>query len=608
MDTYVAQDIYWDLSAFFISIQDPKIKQIWDMLFIKSKEFTKKYKGNINHPNLSSQTLLDALKEYEQIGNELSKPCGYASLLFATDTADPQIGQFYQKQQELASQITVQQLFFSLELQALPESQIINLLEDPLLKNYKHPVKVMRLYSDHRLTEPEEIILEELANTGKRAWKRFFEELVSSLSFDWKKPGEEKSIVCTKEVLLNEFRNPDRSIRQSAADTFTEGLKKIEKQIVSIYNNILQEKKITDRLRKYSSPESSRHLSNELEEKIVETVMQVCDETQDLVARYYEVKKEVLGLEKLTHIDRYAPLGSTHTKMTYDEAKNLILDSFKKFHPTLEYHASQFFSQNWIDATPAPNKRGGAFCMYNTPDTHPVVFMSYLGSLSDVKTLAHELGHGVHSSLSRKQTYFNFHGTLPLAELASTLGEMIVFDKLVQTATLEDKIALYAQKIEDVFATVYRQSAMYRFEQNCHYKCREEGELTPDILRKLWQDQMQKMFGESVSLAEQHEYWWLYVSHFFASPFYVYAYSFGELLALSIYYKAKELGGEFIEKYIQVLELGGSKSPQELMQNLGIDISSKDFWYGGTKLIEQMIEDFEQFWSTYKIEHKGSKI
>lgn len=235
--------------------------------------------------------------------------------------------------------------------------------------------------------------------------------------------------------------------------------------------------------------------------------------------------------------------------------------------------------------------------MYVTPDTHPYVFVNYLGKMDDVMTLAHELGHGVHASLSRSQNYFNFHGTLPLAELASTFGEMLVFERLVSEASPKDQLALYAEKIEGIFATVFRQAAMYSFEQSAHRARRTQGELTMEDLGAIWHENLQAMFGTSVKLGEQHRSWWSYVSHFINVPFYVYAYSFGELLVLSLYQTAKKEGSAFAEKYIRLLELGGSKTPAELMETVGIDLESEEFWKGGFAAMEALIREFERLWS-----------
>jgi oligoendopeptidase F len=278
----------------------------------------------------------------------------------------------------------------------------------------------------------------------------------------------------------------------------------------------------------------------------------------------------------------------------------MVLKAFGGFSVEMQERAAEFFDKNWIDAEARKGKTGGAFCSYNTPDTHPVILQSFLNKMDDVMTLAHELGHGVHASLSRAQTYFNFHGTLPLAELASTFGEMLVFEELVAQSSPKDKLALYAGKIEGIFATVFRQAAMYQFERRIHEHRRSQGELSPEDFGYHWQEELQAMFGDSLKLGDQHRSWWMYVDHFTAVPFYVYAYSFGELLVLSLYEMAKQEGPGFADKYIEVLRLGGSKTPQELMTMLDVDLQSERFWRGGFAAMDKFLVEFENLWAAVK--------
>jgi oligoendopeptidase F len=341
-------------------------------------------------------------------------------------------------------------------------------------------------------------------------------------------------------------------------------------------------------------------MSNELSAETVETVASACEKNYNLVNRYYKVKRDILGLESLTHYDRYAPLFESDRKVEWDDAKSIVLESFDAFSPIMSERASEFFDKNWIDAAPRPGKRGGAFCSYTTPDLHPYVLMSYLGRSRDVMTLAHELGHGVHASLSREQTYFNFYGTLPMAELASTFGEMLVFEKVIANADTKESLALVGGKIEDSFATIFRQATMYRFEQKCHKHRREIGELTSADFGNYWQECISNMFGDSLELGEEHRTWWSYVGHFIASPFYVYAYSFGELLVLSLFQKYKQEGKSFADKYLGVLRCGGSMTPQQLMDQVGVNLSDPAFWQGGMNVLEGEIARFEKLWKEYK--------
>lgn len=586
--------VRWDLSSLFSSMDDPRIASGWASATRAADAFAAKYRGKIASENLTADLLLAALQELESLVQESDKPVIYANLLFAADCADPKVGAFMQSQTEQMSALRVKLMFFELELQAAPDTVVEAALRDERLQNYRHFVQVARSLKPYRLSEPEEVILEETANTGSRAWQRLFDELTGNHVFKLLRPGAGEPESMTQEEVLTLLRDPDRGVRQAAADSLSQGLEEQSRVLTYIYNNLLLDKKTEDRLRRHPYAEHSRHLANELDKDTVDLVIKLCRDHYHLVERYYGLKRKLLGLSELTHIDRYAPLFDTKSKIGYDDAKDLILDAFGKFSLEVSARAAEFFDRGWIDAEPRQGKTGGAFCSYNTPDTHPVIFMSYLNDIKDVGTLAHELGHGVHASFSREQTYFNYHGTLPLAELASIFGEMLVFESLVANADRDDQLALYADKIEGTFATVFRQAAMFQFEQKCHNARRAEGELPAERIGEIWQAEIQAMFGSSVTLGEQHKNWWSYVSHFFMVPFYVYAYSFGELLTLALFQKAKAEGATFAEKYIRLLKLGGSMTPQELMATVGVDLQSREFWLGGFAATEMLIERFEQ--------------
>lgn len=584
--------VRWDLSALFSSPEDPKIESTWTKAKEQAKQFSESYRGKINTPNLTAETLVTALKELEDLTTEVVKPITFANLLFAGDASNPTIGAFLQAQTEAATELQVQLLFFDLDLQAIPNDQMEALMKDPMLAPYEHHINVSRAYSKYRLSEKEEVLMTELSQTGSQAWNRLFDEVTSNHVYKIELESEQKEL--SQSEVLKLLRDENRETRQKAADSFSAGLKEQERVLVFIFNTLLQDKSIDDRVRGLEFAEKSRHLANELERETVELVIKLCREHYPMVARYYEGKRAILGLDELTHIDRYAPLFAAEEEVTWDKARDMVLKAFGGFSNEMQSRAAEFFDKNWIDAEPRKGKMGGAFCSYNTPDTHPVILQSYLNRMDDVMTLAHELGHGVHASLSREQTYFNYHGTLPLAELASTFGEMLVFEELVSKATPKDKLALYAEKIEGIFATVFRQAAMYQFEKRIHEHRRTVGELSPEDFGDHWQEELQAMFGDSVKLGDQHRAWWMYVGHFTGSPFYVYAYSFGELLVLSLYEMAKKEGPGFADKYIDVLKLGGSKTPQELMDMVGVNLQSEEFWRGGFAAMNKFLVEFEK--------------
>ncbi len=593
-----AADAAWNLGDLYESITDPKVEATLDRALARSAKFAETYRGKIDNPSLTAPGLYDAIREFESILQESAKPMIYATLIFSADTSKPEHGAFLQHVQERQTQVSLELIFFELELMAVAPEVIDPLVEEKILAPYRHFIYASRLFREHRLSEPEERILEEKANTGGRAFERLFEESVSSIEFKVSVDGEEK-IMLEPEVLAL-LRDPKRETRKAAALALTTGLSENSRLLTFIFNTLVYDKSVDDRLRKYEYPEQARNTANELDQDTVETVISTCVENYGLVARYYRAKRDILGYDKLMHYDRYAPLFEAKKHYSYDEGRDIILSSFEKFSKAMSEAAGEFFENDWIDAAPRKGKRGGAFCMYVTPDLHPYVLLTYLNRKDDIMTLGHELGHGVHACLARRQGYLSFSSTLPVAELASTFGEMLVFESLVAKSDLEDKLALYAEKIEEVFATIFRQASMYRFEQELHRARRERGELTSEEISEMWQRNIQAMFGDSVEMGEEHQLWWMYVNHFVGSPFYVYAYSFGELLVMALYSMYRKEGEPFVPKYVEMLEAGGSCSPSELLGRIGIDIKDPGFWRGGMKVVDQLIGDFEKLYTQWK--------
>jgi oligoendopeptidase F len=591
----------WDLSVLFDSIQDPRITETLEVEKSRAQSFQAKYKGHINTPGLTAEHLRDAIAEYENIHQQLDKPVIYAGLLFAADTGNAENAAFRQKMLERHTEISLFLLFFDLEIMAVPEEQMAPLLADTAMARYAHYVTALRLARDYALSEPEERILQEKANTAERAWIRLFDETVSAIPFEICVNGETTTL--TEPEILNRLRDSNREVRRAAAAGLTQGLASQSGLLTFIMNTLLQDKAVEDRLRGMPEPATSRHIANEVDPETVALVIQTAKRNYPLVNRYYHLKREILGYDTLTHYDRYAPLFEAKEKVPYPEARRIILDSFGRFSAAMAETADKFFQGAWIDAEPRKGKRGGAFCSYVTPDLHPFVFQSYMDQLEDVMTLGHELGHGIHAYVARPQGYLNMHATLPIAELASTFGEMLVFNELQEKAEIADKLALYANKIEGVFATIFRQAAMYQFEQEIHAARRERGELSAEAIGDIWQRLQQEMFGDSVHLADEHRNWWSYVSHFIHTPFYVYAYTFGELLVLSLYAQAQREGAAFAPRYMELLEAGGTLTPKDLMARIGINIEEPAFWQGGMDVLAGLIDRFEELyrqWSALK--------
>lgn len=590
--------VTWDLSDLFSGMDDPRIEQTLEDGLRRAEEFAAKFRDQVDVPNISAGELNLALEVYETILQDADKPLDYASLLFAADTSDPERGAFVQRMTERRTEISVRMMFFELELMAIPEAKMQEILNDEGIGRYRHFLWAVRLFRDYRLSEPEEKVLEEKANTGRRAFARLFEETVSGIVFSIDLDGKKETLTLPEILAL--IRHTDREVRKAAAASLTEGLVSNGRTLTFIFNNLIQDKATEDRLRDYQYPEESRHLSNELDRETVELVVSTTVDHYPLVARYYHLKRQILGYDKLTHYDRYSPLFETTEEVPFEKAREIVLGAYSQFDKTFGDVAGKFFDEQWIDAEIRKGKRGGAFCSYVTPDLHPYVFLNYLNRMDDVMTLGHELGHGVHAYVARSKGYLNFSSVLPLAELASTFGEMLVFQSLLEGASIENKLALYAEKIESMFATIFRQAAMFRFEQSIHLLRRNKGELTTEEYSALWQEDQQAMFGDSIELGEEHRFWWMYVSHFIGSPFYVYAYTFGELLVLSLYAMHKEQGDAFPPKYMELLQTGGSMKPADLLSRIGVDIHDAAFWKGGMDVMTGFIAEFEDLYREWK--------
>jgi len=417
--------------------------------------------------------------------------------------------------------------------------------------------------------------------------------------FEIEMDGDEKKL--NESGILSLLHSPKRKVRKLGSEAMTAGLKKDLYLNSFIYNNLLNDSKIFDELRNYKYPEHSRYMEEETDKEVVDLLISLVSKKYELVSRYYLLKKKILKLSQLYDYDRYAPIESSDKEVELGEAKKIVLESFGEFSETMKENAEKFFDNNWLDTKPGTGKANGAFCSYVTPDTHPYILLNYTGKTRDVMTLAHEIGHGIHALLARDRGFLSFDSSLALAETASVFGEMLVFNKEIQTiSTKKEKLALICGKIEDIIATVFRQTCMYKFEQEVHQKRRSSGELTENEFNDIWHEKNAEMFGDSVKLTENYKVWWSYITHFMHSPFYVYTYAFGELLTLSLYGKYKKEGKSFEKKYLKLLSAGGSKSPKKLLKEIGIDITKKEFWNSGIDMIEELIKEAEDLFNEKK--------
>lgn len=576
----------WDLTDLYAGTDDPRIDQDLAELESQAEAFQKEYETTIAGGECSPSRLRKALDSYEKMINQATKIGSFASLHYSTKTTDSARGALLQKVREKSSRVSTKMLFFDLELGKISQEVFEKYLGAEELKPYRHYLEVQRESAKYHLSQAEETILEETANCRGRAFRRLFTETVSRMKFELEVDGEVKTL--TQSELLAYNYNPDRELRRKATESLAVTLEQNTPTLTFITNTLLAEKEVMDRLRGYEKPESSRHLDNELSFEAVDTMVGVCVDNFSIVEDYYKLKAKLLGIEKLTHYDRYAPLQQAEENIAYEKACRIVLDAYRAFSTDLHELALPFFEEGWIDVPVDEGKRGGAFCAGVSPDHHPYILLNYTGKPRDVMTLAHELGHGLHDRLAAHNHVLDYHPVLPLAETASTFGEMLTFEKLyAELDNDEDRLALICEKLEDTFATVFRQASMFRFERRIHIARREEGELSTERLNELWQECMGEMFGQALTLGEEHKWTWAYIPHIIQTPFYVYAYAFGELLVLSLYARYKEQGESFVGQYKEFLAAGGSRSPKELLGKLNIDAADPDFWQGGCDIIRK---------------------
>ncbi|MFL5956214.1 MAG: M3 family oligoendopeptidase, partial [Solirubrobacterales bacterium] len=512
----------------------------------------------------------------------------YAALRFSTDTADPTRGALLQKVQEESTALETALLFFELEWAALDDARAEELLAAEDLDFARHYLRAARRYRPHLLSEPEEKVLTEKALTGKSAWGRLFEELVSALTVSL--DGDEVPL----DAALSRLLSPDRDVRRAAAEGVTEALAPGLRTRAYVFNTLLADKATDDRLRHYPHWLSSRNLANEASDESVQALIEAVQRRYELPRRWYRLKARLLGLDRLADFDRMAAVSRDEVTIPWNEGKGLVLGAYEAFSPELGGVARRFFDAPWVDAPPRPNKRPGAFCAYTVPSVHPYLLLNYTSRRRDVLVLAHELGHGVHAALAAPQGVFHQSTPLTLAETASVFGEAMTFEALLDRAQdAESRLALLAEALEGQIATVFRQTAMNRFEDRVHTVRRGEGELSVDRFGDLWVGTQGDLLGDAVEVTEGYRSWWSYVPHFISTPGYVYAYAYGQLLALSIYRRWKDEGDGFVPRYVELLSAGGSLPPQELGEIVGVDLADPGFWDTGLDLIDDQLRAAE---------------
>ncbi|SHK05702.1 M3 family oligoendopeptidase [Rhodothermus profundi] len=579
-----AEHVRWDLTDLYPD--EAALKQDLEQALAEADAFARTYHGRIG--TLEADELARALRRYEAILDRLGRAYTYAYLHWSTNTEDPARGMLLQHVRERYTQASQQLLFLELEWAAIEPARARQLMETDALRPYRHYLELQQQMRPHLLSEPEEKILTEKRITGRDAWTRFFDELLSSLRF------ELNGQLLTEQEVLAKLYDPDRDVRRQAALAFTEGLKPRMRELTYIFNTVLADKASDDRLRGYRTWIESRNLANEVSSEMVEALIRSVTERYDLVARFYKLKRRLLGLDELYDYDRYAPLKEAGTRYRWEEARQMVEEAYRAFHPRLGEIVAQFFERRWIDAAMTPGKRSGAFSHGAVPSAHPYILLNYTGTIRDVQTLAHELGHGVHQYLSRRQGILQADTPLTTAEMASVFGEMLVFERLMAAeADPSNRLAMLMGKIDDTMATVFRQVAMNRFEDRMHNARRQQGELPMEAFCDFWMETQQAMFQGSVRLGDHYRYWWSYIPHFIHTPGYVYAYAFGELLVLALFARYRQEGAEFAERYLHLLEAGGSDWPHVLVGRLGVDLTDPEFWHEGLAAIEALIQQAE---------------
>jgi oligoendopeptidase F len=578
----------WNLADLYVSPKDPRFAEDLKRSEELAKEFAAKYKGKL--AKLSGDKLAGALREYEGLSDLLGRVGSYAQLYYVGDTTDPVRAKFYGDVSDKLTQISTLLLFFELVLNRIEDAALEKAMKRPALAHYRPWIENLRKERPYQLDDKLEELFLEKSQTGFGAFNRLFDETMADLRYIV--DGKELTIEPTLNLLLH----PDEAKRKEGADALAATFKKNLRLFTLITNTLAKDKDISDRWRGFKDIADARHLSNRVEPEVVAAlVAAVRAAYPELSHRYYRMKARWLGKDKLMHWDRNAPLPHEDTReVPWTEAKSTVLDAYHGFAPEMADIARRFFDKNWIDAPVRPGKSPGAFAHPTVPSAHPYVLLNYMGKTRDVMTLAHELGHGVHQVLAAKQGPLMSSTPLTLAETASVFGEMLTFQALLEKTTDPAKRqALLASKVEDMLNTVVRQIAFYTFEREVH-TARKEGELTPEQLNQIWLKVQGESLGDGIEFKEGYETFWCYIPHFIHSPFYVYAYAFGDCLVNSLYARYQESAKGFQEKYFEMLKAGGTKHHSELLKPFGLDATDPAFWQKGLSVISGFIDDLER--------------
>ena len=580
----------WNLGDLYSSINSRKILKDLNLIEKLSKSFSKKYEGKVT--KLSAIKLLKAIEEIEKIDEIMDKILSYAHLLVSENIENEKNKIFFQQMQEKITKFSSMLIFFTLELNQISDKKIKIFFKEKKLIKYKNWIINRRSFKPYQLDKKLEKLLQDKSLTSSSAWIRLFDDTIAALRFPFK-----NKLLSSAEI-LNFLSDNKSSTRKAAAKSVGKTLGKNINLFATITNTLAKDKSINDEWRKLPNPVSARNLSNVVEDKVVDALSNtVSDSYKKLSHRYYAIKAKWFGLKKLKYWDRNAPLPFQSKKQyTWDSARKIVTKAYTDFNPSIGKIVEIFFEKSWIHAPVMTGKSPGAFSASTVPSVHPYILLNFQGKSRDVATLAHELGHGVHQYLSaNKQGHFNSSTPLTLAETASVFGEMLTFKSLLKNEkNLKEKKALLANKVEDMLNTVVRQIAFYQFEKEVHLQ-RKKSELSTEEICSIWIQVQKESLGPSIEFEEEYKYYWSYIPHFIHSPFYVYAYAFGDCLVNSLYGVYEEGLSNFDKKYITLLESGGSKDYKNLLKPFHLNPSNSDFWKKGIKVIENFIDDLEKF-------------
>jgi oligoendopeptidase F len=580
----------WDLTDLYPSVDAPKVTSDLKEALDRAKTFEASYKGRLADLTANNvAALVTAIRAYEDLEDLMGRLISFAGLVYAGNTTDAAAQKFYGDVQEQITTASSHLLFFSLELNRIEDAVVDAALEDTHLAHYRPWIEDLRKDKPYQLEDRVEQLFHEKSVTGSSAWNRLFDETMARLTFNV--AGEELPV----EQTLNLLTDPSPEKREEASKALTETFSKNLSTFALITNTLAKDKEISDRWRNFSDIADSRHLANRVEREVVDAMVSAVREAYPRLShRYYKLKAKWLGVDQLNTWDRNAPLPDADTRIIpWAEAKDTVLSAYNTFSPDMAEIASRFFDKGWIDAPARSGKAPGAFAHPTVPSAHPYVLVNYQGKVRDVMTLAHELGHGVHQVLASPNGPLMAPTPLTLAETASVFGEMLTFKSLLAKAeNPKTKKVMLASKAEDMINTVVRQIAFYTFERKVHTE-RRNGELTADKIGELWLSVQGESLGPAIKLNDGYETFWTYIPHFIHSPFYVYAYAFGDCLVNSLYAVYVEAETGFQEKYFDLLKAGGTKHHSELLKPFGLDATDPDFWKKGLSVIEHLIDELE---------------